>query len=437
MKKLREWLDERAAKKAAADAITELATSEKRELTADEAKKFDELIAEIDEMDGPDGHIERARKVEELAKRRAFDAPAIVTATGDPVAPVNEKRNFKLMRAIQLKTDGKNVDGFEGEVLEEGAKNARMNGIDTTADAFYVTSDHLQKRGQTVTLQTTNPGDQGGVTVPTDTMPLLDQLWSQTWLSQVGARFMTGLTGNPRFPVQKTKPTVSELTEIEEMGYTEILFSDFQMSPKRRGATIPISKQLILQSSVDIEALVIENISKAIAQYMNVEAIGIVLGAITSGNNNLLALGTNGAAPTYENLVDLEALVDAKDALLFSPAYLTNPKVKAKLKKTQVFTGTSGEPVWDKGNLLNGYPTIVSNLIPSNLTKGTASGTASAIVFGNFRDLYVGLWGGVEFIVDPYSAKKKAQVEITANTFYDIKVARPESFAGIKDALTA
>jgi HK97 family phage major capsid protein len=265
----------------------------------------------------------------------------------------------------------------------------------------------------------------------------LDALWSQTWLSQAGARFLTGLSGNPRFPVQTTKPTVSELTEIEEMGYTEILFSDFQMSPKRRGVTIPISKQVIMQASEDVQGLVTENISLAIAQYMNVEAISIILGAITAGNNNLLALGANGAAPTYENLVDLEALVDNKDALLFAPKYLTNTKVKAKMKKTQVFTGTSGEPVWGKGSILNDYPALVSNLIPSNLTKGTASAIASAIVFGNFRDLYVGLWGGVEFIVDPYSAKKKAQVEITANTFYDIKVARTESFAGIKDALTA
>lgn len=434
MKTLREWLDARAAKKAEALAITELANSEKRELTADEGELFDKLEAEVNEMDG---HIERARKVEDLAKKRAVDAPAIITAPGDPATPTNEKRSFSLMRAIQLKTDGKPVDGYEGEVLEEGVKNARMNNIDITADAFYVTSNHLQKRGQTVTGQTTAAGDQGGKLVPTDTMPLLDTLWSQTWLSQSGARFLTGLSGNPRFPVQTTKPTVSELTEIEEMGYTEILFSDFQMSPKRRGVTIPISKQVILQASEDVQGLVTENISKAIAQYMNVEAIGIVLGAITSGNNNLLALGTNGDVPTYEDLVDLEALVDTKDALLFSPYYLTNPKVKAKLKKTQVFTGTNGDPVWGKGNVLNDYPTIVSNLIPSNLTKGTASGVASAIVFGNFRDLYVGLWGGVEFIVDPYSAKKKAQVEITANTFYDIKVARTESFAGIKDALTA
>lgn len=433
MKTLKEWLDARAAKKAEADAITTKATTENRDLTPEEGVQFDGLVAELDEMEP---HIERARKIEDLAKKRATGAPAIITAPGDP-APAADKRSFNLMRALQLQLDGKEVDGIEGEVAQEGAKNARMNGITTSEGALYVPAEYLQKRGQTVTLQTTNPGDQGGVLVDTNVGPLLDALWSQTWLREAGARFLTGLTGNQRFPVQTTKPTVSELTEIEEMGYTEILFSDFAMTPKRRGVTIPISKQLMHQTSIDVQGLVIENISMALAQYMNVEAVGIVLAAITAGNNNLLALGTNGAVPTYENLVDLEALIESKDALKYSPRYVTNSKVKAKLKKTQVFAGTNGEPVWNKGNVLNDYPVITSNLIPSNLTKGTASGVASAVIFGNFSDLYVGLWGGVEFIVDPFTAKRKAQVEITANTFYDIKVARPQSFAGIKDALTA
>jgi HK97 family phage major capsid protein len=134
-------LEARAAKKAEAEAITELANSEKRELTADEAEKFDKLIAEVGEMDG---HIERARKAEDVLKKRAVDAPAIITAPGDPATPTNEKRSFSLMRAVQLRADGKNIDGFEGEVVEEGVKNARMNGIDITSDAFYVPADYLQ-----------------------------------------------------------------------------------------------------------------------------------------------------------------------------------------------------------------------------------------------------------------------------------------------------
>ena len=437
MKTLKEWLDLRAAKRSEGDDLLELARTEKRDLTTEEEVKYDAIQKEVSDMEPK---IQRATVIEANARANAASSPAVHTgvtgnqhtSTGDE----NDLSKFDLMRAIQLRANDKKIDGVEAEVAQMGAESARVNGIEVTGEGFSIPTQFLQKRGQTATGQTSATGDQGGVTVPTDIMPLLDALWSQTWLQPAGARFMTGLTGNPRFPVQTTKPTVSELTEIQEMGYTEILFTDFGMTPKRRGVTIPISKQIILQSSIDIQSLVMENISKGIAQYMNVEGIGIVLGAITLGNGNLLVLGDNGDVVTYEDLVDLEELVDAKDALAFSPRYLTNSAVKSALKKTQLFSGTNGEPVWGKGNILNDYPAIVSNLVPRNLVKGSAS-NASPVIFGNFKDLYVGMWGAVEFIVDPFTAKRKAQTEITANTFYDIKVARNESFAGIKDAVPA
>src|SRR5690606_40864048 len=81
---------------------------------------------------------------------------------------------------------------------------------------------------------------------------------------------------------------------------------------------------------------------------------------------------------------------------------------------------------------LHSFPTRRSsdlNLVPSNLVKGNAS-NCSALIFGNFSDLFVGMWDGFEFIVDPFTAKRKGQIEVTANTFYDIKVARAASFAG-------
>jgi HK97 family phage major capsid protein len=131
----------------------------------------------------------------------------------------------------------------------------------------------------------------------------------------------------------------------------------------------------------------------------------------------------------------LESAIANVDADNGNFAYLTNSKVRGKLKLTQKFTGTNGDPVWKDGQV-NDYKAEVSNIIPSTLTKGTASGTASAIIFGNFSDLYVGQWGGVDFVVDPYTLAKQAEVQITANMYWNIMVARAASFAGIKDALT-
>ncbi|MCE6992096.1 phage major capsid protein [Dyadobacter sp. CY323] len=226
------------------------------------------------------------------------------------------------------------------------------------------------------------------------------------------------------------------MTEIQAMIDTEILFSTFEMAPARRGTSVPISKQLLRQTSFDMQNFVVNAIGEALAQKMNLEGIIELLSIITSGNGNLLALGTNGAVPTYENIVALETLVDGYNHKRGTPKYLTNTKVKGKLKTTQIFTGTSGVPVWGSDNTLNGYKAVASNIVPSTLVKGSAN-NASAIVFGNFSDFIVGQWGGTEYIYNPYSKAKEGQVEITANAYWKTKATRVKSFAGIKDALTA
>ena len=74
--------------------------------------------------------------------------------------------------------------------------------------------------------------------------------------------------------------------------------------------------------------------------------------------------------------------------------------------------------------------------MPSDLKKGTGT-NLSAMLFGNFSDVIVGQWGGLDIIVDPYTLKKSAQVEITMNAWHDVFVRHDESFAAIKDIKTA
>jgi len=427
---LKDLLDQRALKVEEADALIDVAQSEGRDLTDEEAAKFDQLHEEISQLDA---RIGRQQKIEAFKGSRT----APVGNGQDELSEQDKKdlRKFNLGKALAKLAEGRQLEGIELEVAKMGEESARSAGIVPIQGSLVVPSSVL-KRGQTVTGQTAATGDQGGVTVPEDLNPLIDALWSKTWLGPAGARFLTGLQGNQRFPIQTTKPTITQLTEIQEDSLTEILFSDFQMTPKRRGATIPFSRQMMIQSSLDIQSLVIENISLALSQYLNTEALGVVLAAITAGNNNIVELGTNGDVPSYETLVKIRTKVDTKDALIKAPVWVTNPLVQGQLQLTQKFTGTNGQPVWGDTNELLGYNAVVTNLVPSNLVKGSAT-NCSALVFGNFDDLYVGIWDGFEFVVDPYTQKRKGQIEVTANTFYDVKVARADSFAGAKDVLTS
>lgn len=434
MKTLKQWLEARAAKAKEMDDLLAVAETETRELNTAEQDTVSRVLTELRAIDAS---IEIARNLETEALRRSIaNQPVHTGVEGNKDTSPGEQRDlkkFSLIRGLQLMATGQALDGLELEVHQEAQKDARANGVHI--EGFGVPT-FINQRGQTVTGQTTAAGDQGGVTVPTELNGLIEALWAGNFLSEVGARRLAGLQGNQDFMVQLTTPTIQEKTEIEAITDDEITFGKISMAPNRRGTSIPFSKQLLLQSSLDVENLIIENIRKGLDYKLNAEAIIVLLAAITAGNGNLLAMGANGAVPTYDSVVQLEGLVDSANANLGSTKYLTNSKVKSQLKRTQIFTGTNGQPVWSPDNTLNGYGAVVSNVIPSNLTKGTAAGVCSALVFGNFSDLYLGMWGGADFIVDNLTKAKTGQVQITVNMFWDIEVARAKSFAGVKDYLT-
>jgi HK97 family phage major capsid protein len=419
-------------------ALLKKVEDEKRNFTTEERTQFDALNSEFDQVQAAFEELEKRENINlRIAAALAGGTGAEGGPQGGRVLSDKEARDFSkfsILRGLHLLSNNQPLDGVEAEVHAIAVEEARKNGIEISGFGVPAIVG-MSKRGQTVTGTTTTTGDQGGDTVATEINQLIEALWSKNFLSLVGATRLAGLVGNQEFPVQSTKPAATALTEIENNTATEILFDKVAMSPNRRGVTIPISKLLLIQSSFDVQSFVMNQMRMALDYKLNSDAITAILAAITTGNGNLSELGTNGLAPTYAHIVGLETLIAAADADKDGIKYLTNSKVRGKLKLTEKFS-TSGNTVWEKGNEMNGYPAIVSNIVPSNLTKGTASGVCSAIVLGNFRDFYVGMWGGMDFVVDPYSAKKTAQVEITANMFWDTEVARAASFAGIKDALT-
>lgn len=371
------------------------------------------------------------------------DAEAAKVRTASPVTGTPGNRDysandakdlskFSLLRGLALRARDLPLDGVEAEVNSLAHAEARANGL--VLEGFGVPSYAL--RGQTATGQTSATGDQGGVAVPTEINELIKALWDKNFLNQLGATRLNGLMGNQSFPVQTTKPAVSALTEIEDVSATEVLFTNITMSPARRGVYIPISKQALLQMSFDIQAFIQEQIRNGFDYKLNLDAQAAISAAVVSGNSNLLAVGTNGGAPTYAHVINMESQLANVNADSGNLAYLVNSKTRGKLKQVEKFSTTNGNTVWEPGNTVNGYKTVVSNIIKSNLTKGSTSGLCSEAYFGNFADFYVGFWGGMDFILDPYGLATSGQVKLVANMFWNTKVARTDSFTGFKDFTT-
>ena len=147
-----------------------------------------------------------------------------------------------------------------------------------------------------------------------------------------------------------------------------------------------------------------------------------------------MAGGTNGAAISWANIVALESAVGAANGLFGRLAYVTNSKVAGSMKATPQVNGYPRYMMED--GRTNGFDVHVTNAIPSNLTKGTGTGL-SAMIFGNFEEVLVPQWGGLDMIVDPFGSKARGVVEVTAIAYHDVCVRRPACFAAIKDIKTA
>lgn len=353
-----------------------------------------------------------------------------------------EVRQFSFMRAINALSNptdrhARAAAAYEFEVSEAAAKVSGKQ-----ARGIMVPSDVLKANLRDLTAGT--PAD-GGRLVATDLLAssFIDLLRNRSIVRAAGATMLSGLNGNVAIPKQSGGATAFWVAENSAPTESQQTFAQVTLSPKTVGAFTDISRRLMLQSSIDVEALVRTDLATVLAIEIDRAALhgsgasnqptGI---AATSGIGSV-AGGTNGLQPTWGNIVQLETEVGIDNALVASCGYITNSRIVGRLKQTSRVSGQNGF-IWEGSgtdSTMNGYNAWVSNQVASNLTKGTSNGICSAIFFGNWSDLMIGMWGGLDLTVDPYSGSTAGTVRVVALQDVDVAVRNAESFAAMLDAL--
>ena len=439
-KQIAELQQRRAAELKKAEDINSAAVGAGRDLTSEERASFD---AAMQAADGLQGDIRRVSALREENGRMYDSAGRLVQPETNLDLSDRERKGYSLFRAIRAMADqktGKNnawaQAGFELEASQEIAKR-----LGKDPKGFFVPFDvQTERRDQAVGTATA-----GGNLVSTDLLvgSLIEMLTNRMVVRQAGARMLTGLMGNVAIPRQTSGTSAYWVAESGSPTESQAAFDQISLTPKTLGAFVDISRRLLLQTAVDVEQFVRNDIAATIAR----EADRVGLHGSGSGNEprgvqnvvgiNAVVGGTNGALPTWPLMVKLETEVAADNADLGTLAYITNTKVRGKLKETEKFTN-SGREVWaDGATPINGYPAYVSNQVLSNLTKGTSSGVCSAIFFGNWADLIYGNWGVMDVLVDPYTGGTSGTLRIISLVDMDVIVRHPESFCLMADTLTA
>ena len=446
-KKLNQFTNDRAEK------LTSLtALSEKDELTEEEETQFTNLTNEIDGID-------KKMKAQQIVadnlqsqitqERVNGDQPEGGTGFqfqdpgGAPSGEDNELGKFSVTKAIRDSIESGRPQGFEKEIVDEGIKELKNSGRNPEGNIILPSRlMHLRNPVNAQTATGGTDGNQGGVTIQTDVLSLIDILRAKLpFVDSVpgagdglGATFWNDLQGNVMFPkAEEDSNELTDKTENQTADEQDPTFDSITLTPTRRAAFAEISRQLILQSSTAIESWLRNYLMYKLAKSMNINIITYLLGL---SGTNAVENGTNGGALTWAKIVEFETGIadsDAEEEERF--AFLTNPKVRGKLKTTPKEEGQAIY-LWDRDNQVNNYPAFTSTLVPSDLDKGTTEDSLSAAIFANWAALYIGMWGPVEMLVNPFSKDKEGLIRLNIWNFTDRVARHPESFSVAKDIVT-
>lgn len=361
---------------------------------------------------------------------------------------------LKFLRQQDPSNKDERLDGIEREASDEIAKRCGKSG-----DGFYMPYDlHIDSRHaaggrstlarlgvlsreQRATLDTT----AGAGTVPTIVDgSVIEILRNRVLLAQLGATLLTGLVGNLSLPKQTAAGTSAWLAEgVDNTSASSQTIGQIGLTPRRISSFTEYSKLLLKQTSIDIEMWARSDLARVLAIALDLAGFtgsgtsNQPLGIINNPNVNVVALGTNGLAPTWAPILKMESVMDDSNALDGSINFVTTPKGRGTLKGITKLSGsTFSDFIWDSEGRVNTYPAWSTKNVPSNLTKGSGTGLSAAIL-GDFSCLLMGLWGdGVDTVVNPYSKDTAGLVRITMEQYADVNLRYPEAFSVIKDMIT-
>jgi len=424
-------IDEGAVRAAAAD-----------EARADERKRVREISALAGRhqlKDIGDKAIDDGTGIDEFRAQvlnAIGDAKPLYTPADQPDISEKEQRDFSLVRAIRAAANNDWSDaGYEREVSSEIARNTGRE-----PKGFYVPAEGW---GQRNIIVGTNA--DGGFMKPTDHMgnEFIAALRGRLEVAGLGARIMTGLQGDvaiPKISAGGTAGFVGEGSSVSEVNQT---FAQLSLSPKTLGTMTDISRKLAFQSDPSAEAIIRDDLMGAVAAKIEdvcIEGDGSnePTGVTKTSGIGSVAIGTNGGAPTWASVTALVKEVEQDNAALTdNQGFLTNPKVKHKLGGTaKVGSSDSVMILDDPWDTLYGYPIRFTTHVPSDLTKGSTSGTCSAMIFGDWSNLVIGFWSGMDVLVDVFTGAPAGNIRILVHQDLDVGVRHAQSFAACLDYTT-
>lgn len=408
--KVHELRAKRAQKVEAMQAMLAKAESESRDLSDGESQAFDSLKSEVR---GLDQAIERAETVAELERRANADP-----VTEQPLGQLEQR--VSVLNALRHLMDP-NRYPLEGAEREYSTEMARRSG--RAPEGVYVPFAAIEQRAPMLT--TTAPE-----IVPTvHRADLFVDGFRRALISQrLGVRILTGLSGNLSIPKRGSGTSVAWIAENTPLPETGMDFDSMTMTPRHVGAITELSRQLIMQSSPDVETLIREDLARAVAEAVDTALINGGATAVEP-TGILRASGTlqgSMAGPTWAQILAAIGLLEDNNVpgewrWLFSP------------KAARVLRGTAKNAAnleyLMEENRVGELPALSTSFVPdADSTHGTA-------IVGDFSQVMIGIWGALDLSTNPWAETpyRKGNVLVRALSSLDIGIRDPRGFVVVDD----
>lgn len=360
----------------------------------------------------------RGELLEVIGSERALEAQ-------DVGMTKQEVKRFSIIRAIHALANPTDRRAQEAAAFEFECSRAAADQYGRAAQGILLPAEVLRNWKRDL-----NSADEAALF--TDDFrggDFIDVLRNSSSVMQAGARMLNGLSGDVKIPKKTAAAAAGWIaTEGGASSESEMTVGSVSMVPRTLGAHTDVTRQLLIQSSLDVEALIRDDLAQAIALAIDLGALsgsgssGQPTGIKNTSGINTVDFGTApDLVPTFAQVVEMETKVAEDNALLGNLAYIMGAAMYGALKTTEKATNTA-QFVVEPGGTINGYRAIVSNQ--------AAAGDA---YFGNFADLLVGMFGGLDIVVDPYTASTSGTVRVVALQSCDVAVRNAVSFCLAND----
>lgn len=368
----------------------------------------------------------RAAALDEVTKRgAAFRESHTPIGLND-----KEQRSFSFLKLMRTLADPQNKAfreeaAFELEVTSAARshrKSARGTVIPVDVLRAPIDAEALAKR-DIVSIKTgSGYTGTGGNTVETTLLSsnYYELLRNRTSIMRLG-RILGGLVGDIDIPRQATNAeNASWIGEDDQAPMRDMTFGSINLSPKTVAAYGAVTRKMLMQSSLDVEALLRADLAQCMGQAIDVAGYygngantptGI---RFTNGINAVFFAGT---VPTWTEIVNMETELAEANLDPASARYVHNARMRGSFKTTKKVASSSTETFLWEGNGINGYASEVTNQIQNN-----------HLFFGDFNELIIGMWGGLDILVDPYTESRRGRILVNNFQDVDFEVRRPEAF---------